>query len=49
MEVRIATINKKRKLNVRENEGAKEHSYTVGGNVNEYSYYGNQYAVSSKN
>ena len=35
--------------NVREGVEKREHSYTVGGNVNWCSHYGKQYGASSKN
>ena len=35
--------------NAREGMVKKEHSYTVGGNVNWYKYYGKQYGGTSEN
>jgi hypothetical protein len=35
--------------NVGKDVGKKEPSYTVGGNVNWYNYFGKQYKASSKN
>ena len=35
--------------NAREGVEKREHSYTVGGNVNWYNHYGKQYACTSEN
>ena len=47
--VRMAIIKKFTKINVREGVEKKEPSYIVGGNVNWYSHYGEQYGGSLKN
>ena len=47
--VRMAIIIKTRNNNVGAGIEKREPSYTVSGNVNLYSHYGKQYAVSSKN
>ena len=46
---RMAIIKKFTKINVREGVEKKEPSYIVGGNVNWYSHYGEQYGGSLKN
>ena len=45
----MAIIIKTRNNNVGAGMEKREPSYTVCGNVNLYSHYGKQYAVSSKN
>ena len=45
--IRMAII--KKWINGRQDVEKREPSYTVGGHVNEYSYYGEQYVASSEN
>ena len=47
--LRMAIIKKLQIINAGEGCGEKEPSYTVGGNVNWYSHYGEQYGGSFKN
>ena len=46
---RMAPTTKQKITNVGEGVEKREPSYTVGGNVNWYSHYGEQYGDSSKN
>ena len=47
--VRMAIIKKSRTINAGKGVEKREPSYSVGGNVNWYSYYGEQYGGSLKN
>ena len=47
--VRMAIIKKSIKINAGEGVEKKKPYYTVGGNVNWYSHYGEQYGGSLKN
>ena len=47
--VRMAIIKMPTNINVGDGMEKKESSYTVGGNVNWYNYYGEQYEVNLKN
>ena len=47
--VRMAIIKKSKTINAGEDVEKREPSCTVGGNVNWYSHYGEQYGVSFKN
>ena len=47
--VRMATIKKLQTVNAGEGVEKREHSYTVGGNENWYSHYGEQCGDSLKN
>jgi len=46
--VRMTVINKSTNKNAGEDAEKREHSYTVGGNINWCSYYGKQYRGSLK-
>ena len=49
MLVRMAAIKKSTTINAGEDAEKREPSYTVGGNANEYSHYGEQCGDSLKN
>ena len=48
-EVRMAIIKNSTTINAGEGVEKREPSYTIGGNVNRYSHYGEQYGGSLKN
>ena len=47
--VRMAIIKSLQTINAGEGMEKREHSYTIGGNVNWYSHYGGQYGDFLKN
>ena len=47
--IRMAIIKTLQTINAREGVDKRELSYTVGGNTNQYTHYGEQYGDSFKN
>ena len=47
--LRMAIIKTLQTINAREGVDKREFSYTVGGNTNQYTHYGEQYGDSFKN